>query len=142
MSGNSEPDAAEAENAAPLSLKRIVWTMVIVVLIGAAAGFIFINARFGTGFLIGGILAFVNYYWLKSALKNVFEKSPEGVKSGTLTISYLLRYAALGAALWIIYLSGLISMIAVLLGMGAFALATLVEGLIIIFLSFSKREEF
>lgn len=113
-----------------------------VVLIGTIAGFIFADAGFGVGFLIGGVLAFVNYFWLKSALKNVFEKTAEGANASFLTLNYFLRYAAIGFVLYAIYLTAKISMIAVLLGAGAFAFAVLIEGLIIIFLSFSKREEF
>ena len=68
MSGNSEPVAAETEQSAPLSHRRILWTMVIVVIIGAILSFVFVSLRSSVlGFIIGGILAFFNYYWLKFA---------------------------------------------------------------------------
>lgn len=142
MSGNSEPVAAEPEKSVSLSHTRILWTMGAAVFTGAILGFIFVGARFGSGFFIGGGLAFLNYYWLKRALKNVFDNAVAGGKSSFITVNYFLRYAGLGLAIWIIYLIKIVSMIAVLLGLGAFALAIVAEGLIIIFSSGSKREEF
>lgn len=139
MSENSEQDANAQVQAVSLVHTRILWAMAGVVLIGTIAGFIFADAAFGIGFLIGGVLAFVNYYWLKSALKNVFENA---ARPSFLTLNYFMRYAAIGFVLYAIYLTAKVSMIAVLLGAGSFAFAILVEGLIIIFSSFSKREEF
>ena len=140
MSGNSEPSAATPEKSLSLSHTRILRAMGLVVFSGAILGFIFSGTQFGIGFLIGGGLAFLNYFWLKRALKNVFENA--GDRPGFLTGSYFLRYAGLGLAIWIVYLSGIVSMIAVLLGLAAFALAIVIEGLIIMFLSVSKRKEF
>ena len=74
MSETSEPITDEQENLAPLSHRRILLIMGLIVLAGSILIFIFVSWRFGLGFLIGGILAFVNYYWLKISLKNVFEK--------------------------------------------------------------------
>lgn len=141
MSGNSEPIAADQEKSLSLSHTRILWTMLIVVILGAIASFIFIDASFGWGILIGGILSFLNYYWLKKTLKDIFSVAAEGGRPSFLTLNYMLRYLGLGIAIWIIYEIKIVSIIAVLLGMTAFAIAILIEGLIIIFLSFSKREE-
>lgn len=116
--------------------------MAVVVISGAILSFIFIDAPFGWGILIGGCLAFLNYYWLKRALKSVFETAVKGYKPSFLRLNYFLRYAGLGIAIWILYEIKIVSVIAVLLGMSAFAAAIFIEGLIIIFSSFSKREEF
>jgi len=146
MSEISEPIAIERENTAataPLSNARILWSMAAVVAGGGVLSFIWIDARFALGFIFGGILAFLNYYWLKLALKNIFEKiAATGVKPPFLAAGYFLRYGALGAVLAAIYYTQMLSMVAVLLGLSAFAFAVVIEGLIRLFSSISKREEF
>lgn len=141
MSGNSEPVAAEQIKSVSLSHARILWTMGLVVIAGTIAGFIFVGARFGLGILLGGGLAFVNYYWLKRSLRSTFEKSGGG-KSHFLSAGYFLRYAAAAFVLYVIYLSGGVPVIAVLFGWAAFAPAVFVEGLILIFSSIFRRRKF
>ena len=142
MSGNSKPAAPEQEKSLSLSHTRILWTMAIVVILGAILSFIFVDSNFGWGILIGGILSFLNYYWLKKSLTDIFSQASEGNRPNFLTLNYFLRYLGLGIAIWILYEIKIVSIIAVLLGMAAFAFAIVIEGLIIIFSSFSKREEF
>jgi hypothetical protein len=141
MSGNSEPVTAEQEKSLSLSHQRILWTMGIVVIVGTCLGFIFVDKSFGWGILVGGILSFLNYYWLKKSLAGIFSQTHEGGAPSFMTLNYFLRYVGLAVAIWILYEIKAISMIAVLLGMASFAAAIVIEGLIIIFLSFSKREE-
>ncbi|MGI8494040.1 MAG: ATP synthase subunit I [Pyrinomonadaceae bacterium] len=142
MSENTEPVATEYTNPVQLSHGRILWAMAIVVLLGAITSSIFVSLRFGAGFTIGGILAFVNYYWLKNSLKKIFDSAAGGEKPSFLSLNYFLRYAAVGLVIYIIYLSEVVPIIAVLLGLGVFAAGIVIEGLILIFSSISKREEF
>ncbi|MGI9035581.1 MAG: ATP synthase subunit I [Pyrinomonadaceae bacterium] len=142
MSGNSKPVAAGQEKSLSLAHSRILRAMGAIVILGAISSFIFIDAPFGFGILIGGGLAFLNYYWLKKSLKDIFSRAADGARPSFLTLNYFLRYAGLGIAVWIFYEIKIVSVIAVLLGMAAFAFAIVIEGLIIIFSSFSKREEF
>ena len=142
MSGNSEHNAAEHNEPVSLSHTRILWTMAIVVISGAIASFIFVDAKFGFGILIGGVLSFLNYCWLKKSLSDIFSRASENSRPTFLTLNYFLRYLGLAAAIWILYEINLFSIIAVLLGTASFAIAIVIEGLIIIFSSFSKREEF
>ena len=142
MSGNFEPVVSEQENIAQLSHRRILWAMAIVVICGAITSSILVSLKFGIGFTIGGILAFVNYYWLKNSLKKIFDSAASGEKPSFLSLNYFLRYAAAGLVIYIIYLSEAVPIIAVLLGLGVFAAGIVIEGLILIFSSISKREEF
>jgi hypothetical protein len=146
MSGNSEPSAFEPETIAPLSHRRILWTMAIIVFVGAIASFVFISRQFGAGFTIGGSLAFLNYYWLKRSLKKIFDgviaSAETGEKPRFLAVNYFLRYLGVGALIYIVYLTEAVSMVAVLLGLCVFAVAIVIEGFIRMFSSISKREEF
>ena len=140
MSETSEPITDEQENLAPLSHRRILLIMGLIVLAGSILIVIFVKWQFGLGFLIGGILSFVNYYWLKISLKNVFEKVSEDNPRFSAT-RYFLRYLVLGLILAVIYLTKTIPFIAVILGLLSFAFAILIEGLIRIFTTFFNKKE-
>ncbi len=143
MSGISEPITTVKEYPAALSHRRILWLTAAIAVAAAIAGFVFVSQRFGSGLFVGGILSFLNYYWLKVSLKKVFEKIIGGGNSPRfLTANYFPRYLAIGAFLAIVYFTKIVPVVPVLLGLSAFAMAVVVEGLILLFLSFSKREEF
>lgn len=141
MSGDSQPIAAEQENLVPLTHQRILIVMAAVAIAGVLLGLIFVSRQFGLGVLIGGILSFVNYYWLKFSLKKIFERAADGGKPRFLGLRYLLRYLILGAVLMVIFLTKTIPVVAVIAGLASFAVAVVVEGFIRIFLSFYNRKE-
>lgn len=138
MSENPEPILTEPENLVPLTHRRILIVMTIITILGALFGLIFVSRQFGAGVLIGGILSFVNYYWLKFSLKKIFDQAVTGEKPRFLGLRYLFRYFILAAILTIVFLTDVIPVIAVIAGLASFALAVVIEGFIRIFLSFSK----
>lgn len=146
MSEISEPLVTEKNTAAVVTLshRRILWTMTIVLLIGVVFSLIYAERSFTIGLIIGGILAFVNYYWLKISLKNLFDAMAQsGGKPRFLAAKYFLRYATLGVIVWLAYVTKFASVVAVLLGLASIALAVTIEGLIRIFTTnSSKRGEF
>lgn len=144
MSEISEPVATEEnQSAAPLSHGRILWIMAFVLTIAVALGLIYAERNFTFGLIIGGILAFVNYYWLRLSLKNVFDRmAAGGEKPRFLAAQYFFRYATLGAVVAVVYITKIVPVVAVLLGVSSLAPAVVIEGLIRIFTSnSSKREE-
>lgn len=145
MSEISEPVApVENESAPQLSHRRILWIMAAVLVLAAAVSLVYARRDFTLGLIIGGILAFLNYYWLKFSLKSLFERiAAAGAKPRFLAAKYFLRYATLGALVGVVYFTKIASLVAVLLGLSSIALAVVIEGLIRIFTSnSSKREEF
>ncbi|HEX8738453.1 MAG TPA: ATP synthase subunit I [Pyrinomonadaceae bacterium] len=144
MSEDSEPVATvETGDAPQLSHRRILWMMAIVLIVGVALSLIYAQRNFTLGLIIGGALAFLNYYWLKLSLKNIFDRmAASGEKPRFLAMQYFLRYAALGAGVAVVYITKIASLPAVLLGLSIIAPAVVVEGIIRIFTSnSSKREE-
>lgn len=135
MTDNSEP-AVEAEQQPtimPLSHRRILVIMAVLGLLGSIAGFAFVSAIFGFGVLIGSVLAFVNYYWLKVSLKRIFDNAPEGEKPKLLALRYFTRYLVLGAIIAVVYASEAVSIVGVILGMAGFGFAVVVDGFIRMF---------
>ena len=141
MSESSEPITEEREFPQTLSPRRILILTAISVFVGSVLSYVYADVRFAAGFLIGGILSIVNYYWLKVSLKTVFESISEGAdKPRFLAGRYILRYAFLGLVLMIVYLTKTVSVVSVLLGLVSFAFAIFIEGLIRLFtVLFNKK---
>ncbi len=133
----------ETEHPTPtvISHRRILWTMGAVAFLGSLAGFIFVSWEFGLGVILGGILSLINYYWLKISLKKIFDQAAGGTKPRFLAVRYFARYLTLGVILLIIFLTKTVPIVAVILGLGSFALAIVVEGLIRLFSSVFNSKE-
>ncbi len=139
MAENSEPVAEDEPAVATLSHKRILTAMAIITVLGCIAGLVFGSVRFGAGVLIGGLLSFANYFWLKHSLKIIFDRAIAGDKPRFLVAKYFLRYVVFGLILTIVYLTDIVPIVAVILGIASFAFAVVAEGIMRIF-SGQKRE--
>ena len=142
MSDDFEPDITEQSNIASLSHSRILWTMAIITVLGGFAGLIFVSLQFGLGVFFGGILSFVNYYWLKISLRKIFDSVTYGERPRFLAIRYFARYATLALILTIVFLTKIVPVVAVVLGLLTLALAIMIEGFLRIFSTFFKNKEF
>lgn len=141
MSDDTEPVIVEPRPVMPLSHQRILVIMAVLGSLGSIAGFAFVSAKFGIGVLIGSVLAFVNYYWLKRSLRGIFDKAAYGEKPKFLGSGYFLRYLVLGVLIAVIFATDVLPIVAVILGMAGFGFAVVVEGLVRIFSSiFSEKE--
>ena len=135
MSDDLEPVAVEDQKPImPISHERILVIMAGMGVLGTISGFAFVSVKFGLGVLIGSILAFVNYYWLKISLKKVFDNAAaSGEKPRLLALRYFTRYLILGGIIAIFYATEAVSIVALILGMAGFGFAVVVEGFIRIF---------
>ena len=133
MGEDFEPSADQSENIRPVSHERILLIMAALGILGGIAGFAFSSLRFGLGILVGTALAFVNYYWLKISLRKIFSAAQTGERPRMLAGKYFLRYVILAAVIAVIYAADLLPIVAVIAGLGAFAFAVVIEGLIRIF---------
>ena len=130
MSEDFEPSAEEAGIVRQPSHDRILVIMAVLGLAGGIAGFAFSSFRFGLGILIGTGLAFVNYYWLKSSLRKIFSAAESGERPRMLAGKYFLRYIILAAVVAMIYITDLLPIVALILGLAGFGFAVVIEGLI------------
>ena len=140
----SEADnTIETEQPTPtvISHRRILWTMGAVAFFSSLAGFIFVSWQFGLGVILGGILSLINYYWLKISFKKIFDQAVSGAKPRFLAVRYFARYLTLGGILLVVLLTKTVPIVAVILGLGSFALAIVVEGLIRLFSSVFNSKE-
>ena len=142
MGENSEPLTLADEPAAiqQISNRRLLIGMAAIVIAGSAVGALFASPGFGLGVLLGGVMAFVNYAWLRRSIRSVFVEAAESGTSGSLAVKYILRYLLIGFVLTVIYVSDAVPVLAVILGMASFAFAVVLEGFIRIFSHSAKRE--
>ena|SRR5258708_6476883 len=135
MSEDFDPLTAEESMPPEVSHRRILFEMAGVIVAGTLAGFAFFSAKAGLGVLIGGALAFANYFWQKHSIKAIFDRAIHGDKARFLAARYILRYVVLGAALTIVYLTQTVSIFAVIFGLASFAIAVVIEGFTSLFSS-------
>lgn len=112
----------------PIRHRGILLAMAAITVIAAAAGFVFGGAQFGFGVIFGGVLAFVNYFWLDRSTKAIFAAEASS-SIAILALRYLLRYAAIGGVIFLVYVTGAFPVAAVILGLAIFAFAVVFEGL-------------
>ncbi|MEO8042119.1 MAG: ATP synthase subunit I [Acidobacteriota bacterium] len=133
MGDDIEPTVEAVEIIRPPSHERILWIMAMLGVAGGIAGFVFRSFDFGLGILIGTALAFVNYYWLKGSLRTIFAAAESGEKPRMLAGKYFVRYIVLAMVVAIIYVTGIVPIVALILGLAGFGFAVVVEGFIRIF---------
>ncbi len=75
-------------------------------------------------------------------MKKIFDLAAEtGEKPRLLALKYFARYLVLGAIVAILYATGAVSIVGVILGMGSFGFAVVIEGILRIFSNpVSKKE--
>ena len=112
----------------PISHRGILIVMGVVVVLSTLAGFIFGGKAFGVGVIFGGLLAYANYFWLERSTRAMFVNA-DMASTGLLAAKYISRYVAIGAVLLLIYMVNVIPVAAVILGLSAFALAVVIQGL-------------
>src|SRR5262245_13332040 len=140
MGDESEPLTSIDPPMAAISHRRILCEMAGVIAVGTIAGAAFVSVKTGIGVLVGGILAYANYFWQKHSLKAIFDRAIDGKKTPFLALRYVLRYVVLGGALIAIYFSQTVSIFAVIFGLSSFAIAVLIEGFTSLFSSSYKKE--
>ncbi|MEO6394007.1 MAG: ATP synthase subunit I [Pyrinomonadaceae bacterium] len=86
--------------------------------------------RYTTGFVLGGVLAWQNYRWLRSSISAAFGSVATGKKPDVGLMRFVLRYVALSATVTAAYLLEVVSVPATLLAMSSFAFAAMLEGFI------------
>jgi hypothetical protein len=118
---------------ANISHRRLLIEMAVLIVVGSAVGFIFGGFRFGFGVLLGGALAFLNYFWLKRSTAALFERALSGSSAKLASLGFILRYFALGVVVLAVYFTDAVPAAAVIAGLAAFAIAVVVDGFISIF---------
>ena len=81
-----------------------------------AAGFTLFSRKTGLGILAGGIIAIVNFLWMRNALQRILEILPAKPKLYAY-LQFMARITVTGFALYIVLTSGWFSLAGVLTGL-------------------------
>ena len=125
-------ESAQSE-AVVISYERILALLGLLVAIASVVTMLLVSTRFGIGVAVGGIFSVLNYYWLKSVFRNMFAGGESEPRPGLMAVKFFLRYVLFAVVLLLIYVTGVLPVIAVLIGLAGFALAVMVEGIMSIF---------
>ena len=127
MSADFEPDDPDQPLTTEARNDRILVILAVLSVGGSIAGAVLVDARFGLGVLIGCVLAFVNYFWMRRSLRAIFSTAAEGQKPSFVGAGYFIRYLVLGGIVAFLHVFGILPIAAVLVGMAGFGFAILFE---------------
>jgi hypothetical protein len=99
----------------------IVKRCLLLVAFLALAGFIGFSSRVGLGILAGGIIAVLNFFWMRNTLQRILGMMPENpARYGF--IRYMGRMTVMGFALYYVLTSSLFSVAGLLVGLSVVVL--------------------
>jgi len=110
--------------------KRIIQFTLILTVAGAAVYFVWKGWRGGLGFLLGGGIAYLNFYWLKRTVFALGDASGGKPPKARVAVVLGLRYLLLGLAAYAILRFSEISVAAFVVGLFAPTAAVILEILI------------
>ena len=135
------PGSPASNVAADTLNRRILRTMVLVVLAAAIASFFFANLRVTAGILIGGALSVLNFRWMRGSLAAAFSVAYSGKKPQIRVVQYILRYLVVTAVVIITYKLNLASLPAMIFGLCSFVPALMAEAVREFYFAIIRREE-
>jgi hypothetical protein len=127
VSADFEPDDPDQPLTTEARNDRILVILAVLSVGGSIAGAVLADARFGLGVLVGCVLAFANYFWMRRSLRAIFSTAAEGQKPSFVGAGYFIRYLVLGGIVAFFHVFGILPIAAVLVGMAGFGFAILFE---------------
>jgi hypothetical protein len=127
VSADFEPDDPDQPLTTEARNDRILVILAVLSVGGSIAGAVLVDARFGLGILVGCVLAFANYFWMRRSLRAIFSTAAEGQKPSFVGAGYFIRYLVLGGIVAFFHVFGILPIAAVLVGMAGFGFAILFE---------------
>ena len=127
MSDDIEPAGPDQPLTTKPQNDRILVILAVLGVGGSIAGAAAAGARFGLGILVGCVLAFVNYFWMRRSLRAIFATAAEGQRPSFVGAGYFIRYLVLGGIVAFFHVFGILPIAAVLVGMAGFGFAILFE---------------
>lgn len=124
---------SEPPSSVVISDRRLLIKMAVLGLTGTVIGSVAADIRFGIGVFFGGLLAFLNYLWLRRSTASIFEKALQGTPARFVAVGYISRYVVIALVVAAVYFSGTLPVSAVIIGLSVFAVAVVAEGIAVLF---------
>lgn len=116
-------------------------SMIAAVSISVIASAAFMPWRFTTGLVLGGMLALINYHWLRSSVAAIFNIDAAAEKPQVKISRHILRYFVVGLLAFMAYQLRFVSLAATITGLCAFVPALFVEAARQFYFIIIHREE-
>lgn len=128
----------------PNVITRILIIMAVLLVVAVIASLFYATWQETLGLIIGGALSFVNFYWLRSSLGRMLGLAAAGNAEPTAVwlVKYNVRFMSMLLIVIGVYLTGMVSLLAIFGGLLAMAMAIMIEGFIQLFLAVFRRREF
>jgi hypothetical protein len=81
-----------------------------------------VSGAFAAGVVVGGILALLNFLWLRTALQQVLQM-PANTATRSATLRYVLRLSAMGFILWLLIVHAKINIFGLLVGLSVLVIS-------------------
>lgn len=120
----------EADRQPPIDLRLIEKRAWLLVLILTVASLAFRSFRITGGVALGGLLAMLNYLWLKKFVLDVFERKKGKKVSKLNAILYISKYVLTGAVIFAVVKYNVINIFGLLAGLTVVIIAITIEGTI------------
>ena len=130
MSVDLEPAGPDQPLTTAARNERILVILAVLSVGGSIAGAALGGARFGLGILVGCVLAFGNYFWMRWSLRAIFSTAAEGRRPSFVGAGYFIRYVVLAGIVAFFHVFGILPIAAILVGMAGFGFAILFEAAI------------
>jgi hypothetical protein len=116
---------------AKLSDNRLYLLMGGLLLAGIVWGIVYADSQVVFGWYLGGVGAFLNYYWLRRSLKSFFDRVINQGATQLISFGYFQRYVFIGLAIAMIYLFKLASIVALVCALLIMPAAIIIESFIV-----------
>ena len=121
--------------------RRIYRVMLVSTVLAAGVAAFVAPWRVATGLVLGGVLALFSHHWLQNSAAAAISLSIGGGKPKLKLLQFLLRYVVIAAIIFVSYKLNVISLAAVLFGLGTFVVALFVEAFRAFYFAIIQREE-
>jgi hypothetical protein len=105
-------ETIKEDNLFPIIIKGSLGLLVVL----TTAGLAFFSGKVALGVLAGGIIAILNFLWMRNVLQRILGLLPINANRYAM-IRYIVRLTVIGCALYFVLTSGLFSLAGVLVGL-------------------------
>jgi hypothetical protein len=128
------------EEFAAHALQRISRSIALLSVLGAAGFWIGLGWKAGGSFVLGALIAVINFQWLQSSVKKLVGAFLSGTKRPRIWHKLLLRYVLLTAVVYVIFKGYLLHIPAFLTGLLLPVMACMCEAIYEAFVAFRHAE--
>ena len=107
-SHQNEPPPALGDDFFSRAIERIRIFMIVIALVFSVAAWGLLGRGFALGFVVGCIIAYLNFHWLKSGVSGLADRITNSARQQSgkgIVFRFLLRYVLMGAVAYAILTS-------------------------------------